>query len=189
MASVRRDSGERAGAADKAQFSLSAGHPPLVTRSFRLSGGTWQARLVVRDAKSGRIGSVTHDFDVPTSQAFRMTTPILTDIMEPGPRPVPVAHLGFAAGTPIVAQFEMCGERSGPDGKPRVLSGFTLTGLSGRTLVHMDPTPIRPGTDGRLTRMLKLPVLSELGQYELTLTARDEIAGESLVAHETFWIN
>jgi VWFA-related protein len=189
MASVSRDSGERAAAADKAHFSLSAGHPPSVTRGFRLSGGAWQARLVVRDAKSGRIGSVTHDFDVPTSQPFRMTTPILTDVMEPGPRPVPVAHRGFAAGMPVVAQFEMCGERSGPDGKPRVLSGFTLTGPGGRTLVHMDPTPIRAGTDGRLTRMLKLPVLSEPGQYELTLSARDDVTGESLTAHETFWIN
>jgi hypothetical protein len=37
--------------------------------------------------------------------------------------------------------------------------------------------------------MLKLPALSELGKYDLTLSARDDIAGESLVAHETFWIN
>jgi VWFA-related protein len=189
MASVSRESGERAGISDKAHLSLSAGHAPLVTRNFRLSGGTWQARLVVRDANSGRMGSVTHDFEVPAHQGFRMTTPILTDMVEPGPRPVPVAHLAFAAGAPVVAQFEVSGQRSGPDGRSRVLSGFTLTGPGGRTLAHMDPTPIRPGTDGRLARMLKLPVPPEPGQYDLTLTAHDDIAGGDLVEHETFWID
>jgi VWFA-related protein len=189
MASVSRESGERAGLSDKAHLSLSAGHAPLLTRTFRLSGGTWQARLVVRDANSGRIGSVTHDFEVPAHKGFRMTTPILTDTVEPGPRPVPVAHLAFAAGAPVVAQFEVYGQRSGPDGKSRVLSGFTLTGPGRRTLAHMDPTPIRPGADGRLARMLKLPVPPEPGQYDLTLTAHDDISGESLVERETFWID
>jgi hypothetical protein len=160
----------------------------LVTRRFQLSGGTWQARLVVRDAKSGRIGSVTHEFDVPAHRGFRMTTPILTDIIESGPRPMPVAHLGFAAGAPVVSQIEVYDARPGPDGKAHVLSGFTLTGPGGRTLAHMDPTPIRPGSDGRLARMLRLPVPPEPGQYALTLTVRDEIAGETLADQETFWI-
>ena len=44
-------SGERA-ALDKARLSSSAGHAPLLTRTFRLSGGTWCAP-VVRDAKLG----------------------------------------------------------------------------------------------------------------------------------------
>jgi hypothetical protein len=174
--------------ADKVHLSSSSGRGPLVTRRFQLSGGTWQARLVVRDAKSGRIGSVTHEFDVPAHRGFRMTTPILTDIIEPGPRPMPVAHLGFAAGAPVVSQIEVYDARPGPDGKARVLSGFTLTGPGGRTLAHMDPTPIRPGSDGRLARMLRLPVPPEPGQYALTLTVRDDIAGETLADQETFWI-
>ena len=38
----------------------------LVPREFELPVGSYQARVVARDKRSGRVGSVTHSFEVPT---------------------------------------------------------------------------------------------------------------------------
>jgi hypothetical protein len=143
MASVSRDSGERAGAADKANFHWS-GPAPLVTRSFRLSGGT-VARLVVRDEIGASVRDMTSTFDSPR---LPHDDPDPADIIEPGPRPVPVAHVGLP---PVRRSWHSsrCAANGPAPTASRAFFGLPLTAPSGRTLVHMDPTPIRLApTDG-----------------------------------------
>jgi hypothetical protein len=188
-----RDTGFRAAEQQHLELSLDAprreelatrGVPLL--RQFKLSPGTYQARLVVRDPRSGRLGSVRHDFDVPFP-GLRLTTPIVTDAVDTSggaPRPLLVAHRTFAPGRAVVASFEVLGARAGA----RVVSGFTLTGPGGLTIARMEPTPIAPAPDGRLSRALRLPVPTQPGEYELTLTVRDEGAGQTVTDVERFTI-
>ena len=45
------------------RFGPESWHP--LSQEFHLRPGRYQARVAIRDADSGRIGSVTHDFEVP----------------------------------------------------------------------------------------------------------------------------
>src|SRR6185503_15902979 len=52
-----------------------------VLRDFQLPPGSYQARLLVKDAGSGRIGTVRQQFEVADPNAFHVSTPILTDTL------------------------------------------------------------------------------------------------------------
>ena len=55
---------------DSSELSLPAGGGPAVaTRELRLRPGAWQARVVVRDPGSERLGSLLHTFEVPVYPA------------------------------------------------------------------------------------------------------------------------
>jgi hypothetical protein len=194
MTIVGRDRPERAAQQQQLELSLDpprraalVQHGLPMLREFKLSPGIYQSRLVTRDGRSGRIGSVTHDFEVPAAGGLRLTTPVITDALDSSggaPRPVLLARRTFTAGGPVLAQFEVFGARS-QAGQPRVVSGFTLAGPGGRVLARMEPTPIVPSADGTLSRLLKLPV-AEPGEYVLTLTVQDEVSGERLEDVESF---
>ena len=47
-----------------------------VAHPFELAPGPYEVRIVVRDRNSGRVGSVTHPFDVPVLAGFRVSSPI-----------------------------------------------------------------------------------------------------------------
>ena len=51
-------------------------------REFTLAPGKYQARVAVRDRNNGRVGALTHVFDVPVLDGLRVTTPIITDTIE-----------------------------------------------------------------------------------------------------------
>ena len=51
------------------RFGAESWHP--LSQEFHLKPGRYQARVAVRDANSGRIGSVTHDFEVPPLTGLR----------------------------------------------------------------------------------------------------------------------
>ena len=82
-----------------------------VSRDFTLPAGPYQARVVVRDRNSGRMGSITHEFEVPVLEGFRVSSPILTDQIQADaagvavPKPVLVARRRFASGTTLFCQF------------------------------------------------------------------------------------
>ena len=60
-----------------------------LTRDFELKAGDYQAKIVVRDKRSGRVGTVMHEFVVPQLDQFRVSTPIISDLPQPpsaGPR-------------------------------------------------------------------------------------------------------
>ena len=110
-------------------FGPESWHP--LSQEFHLKPGRYQARVAVRDANSGRIGSVTHDFVVPPLTGLRLTTPILTDAIEAPsfgsqtpPKPVLIARRAFPAGATLYYQFSVLGAGKDAAG-PRAWSART----------------------------------------------------------------
>ncbi len=54
-------------------------------RDFELKSGDYQAKIVVRDTRTGRVGTVIHEFDVPPLDELRVSTPVLSDTRAPSP--------------------------------------------------------------------------------------------------------
>ena len=91
------------------------------------------------DANSGRIGSVTHDFVVPSLTGLRLTTPILTDAIEAPsfgsqspPKPVLIARRAFPAGATLYYQFSVLGAGKDAAGTTRVVGSHQLIGPAAR---------------------------------------------------------
>jgi hypothetical protein len=161
-------------------------------REFDLPPGVAQVRLVVRDPSTGAVGSILQRLEVPFPGEFRVSTPILTDRVEPGapgqpPRPAVAAHRVFAPGGGLYCQYEVFGAATPGGATPRVDASFELRRADGETLRKAPPTPIARGADGRLVRMVgaSLEGLDE-GAYELVIEVRDEVSGNSFVRHEPF---
>ena len=73
----------------------------VVTHEVELPAGVHQARMVVRDVASGRIGSVIHRIDIPEPGSFRLSTPLVSDTLEPvlkGTPPVSFRSRGASSG-------------------------------------------------------------------------------------------
>jgi hypothetical protein len=51
-------------------------------RDFTLVEGRYQAKLVVRDAATGKIGTVRSSFEVPARDELHLSTPLLTDTLQ-----------------------------------------------------------------------------------------------------------
>jgi hypothetical protein len=164
-----------------------------LAREFELPAGVAQARIVVRDPASGALGSVTERFQVPAGATLRLSTPILTDRLEPGsegrsrPRPALAAHRVFPPTGRIYCQFEVFGAAKTGSSPPRVLAGLELRTGEGRLVQQVPPTLIAPDADGRVVRLLGLPLDGlEEGAYELVLDVRDEGSGVRLERREAF---
>ena len=101
-----------------------------ISRDFELKAGGYQAKIVVRDKNSGRVGTVVHEFEVPDLSKFRVSTPLLSDHPPDGERP---AHRklalqvrrDFAPEGPLFCSFEVYGAAKDPkSGMPRVIDGL-----------------------------------------------------------------
>jgi len=169
------------------------GVPVILARQWHLTPGVWQARLLVEDTTTGRIGTVLHTFEVPDPKVFRMSTPILTaELEDPDGKKKPKVALGrtFRTGTILYCQYNVYG--ASVDGKhdwvPHALGAWTLR--RGDELVReVPPTLIQPGGDGRLTRTLGISLQGALpGEYSVTLTVKDEKTGETLTRTEPFTV-
>jgi hypothetical protein len=151
--------------------------------------GVTQARVVVRDPSSGTLGSVTERLDVPARSALYLSTPILADKLEPREeghaqaRPAFSAHRVFAPAGRLYCQFEVFGAAP----PPRVIAALALVGPADRVVQQTPPTPIAADADGRVVRLLGLPLdgLTE-GAYELVLQVRDEASGATAEQRERF---
>jgi VWFA-related protein len=166
-----------------------------VQRDFDLAPGVYQARVAVRDANARRVASVVHDFEVPPAAGLAFTSPVLTDtvIAAEGaggpPRPALVARRTFAAGARLYAQFEVTGAAGEAAGGPRVRAGHELRRVDGLVLAHLDPTPMPPGPEGRVTRLLAISLRdARPGEHELILTARDDVSGHVVETREPFLV-
>jgi hypothetical protein len=174
------------------QQTLVSGLP--VRREFALQPGTYQATVLLRDRATGTIGSVRHEFEVPAADTFRISTPILTDTMEPiaggQGRPVPIARRTFQAGTRIVSAFEIHGARLDPAGAPRVTLQYSLQRADGAAVAGSSPQVLRPTAAGQLpvTIGVTLPAGAS-GAHELVLTLRDEVADLTIEDREALDIN
>ena len=163
-----------------------------VVRDFELPTGVVQARVVVRDPASGALGSVSQRFEVPGGP-FYVTTPVLTDEVEPvtgdssRPRPVLTARRVFRPEGRLYCQFEVFGAAGQQGGTPRVAAGLALRDDGGRVVFQAPLTPIAPDPDGRVVRLMGLPLdgLSQ-GAYELDLDVQDEESGAWIERREAF---
>jgi VWFA-related protein len=166
-----------------------------LSREFQLPPGPYAARVVVRDRRGARIGSVTHPFEVPTLQEFRVSTPILSDRIEmlegqSSPKPVLMAHRTFAADGTLYCQFAVYNAATDPAaGKPRVSSSWRLRTADGRPVRENGPREIVPGPENVLIRLYGIGLAGlPPGDYELVIDVRDDLRVRSLQALEGFTV-
>lgn len=164
-----------------------------ITREVPLGPGSYQVRIVARDKNDGRIGSLTHAFEVPAGDGLRISTPILSDRLreEGGTRlPEPIARRTFRASGLLHCRFEVFGAATDQrTGEPKVTAGFSIRRSDGRFLAAAAETPMKPGPDGTLARTQGTPLESAPpGRYELILVVTDLVAGQAAETREPFEI-
>jgi hypothetical protein len=163
----------------------------FVSRDFLLPAGAYKARVVIRDLNGGRLGSVTHDFEVPRASEFRISTPILSDLVEAestptSPRPVLIARRTFLMGTILYCQYLVYGaERDSSTNLPRVTAGYALRRATGHIFKTAPSTVITPTSSGAVRRLHGISLQGAApGQYELVLTVHDEVANRTASVRE-----
>lgn len=163
-----------------------------LTQDLDLAPGRHQARIVVRDRNSGRVGSVTHVFEVSTPGAFRISTPVLSDTLHQAeggsPHPVMVLRRSFRGDGALYCEYQVYGAgRENGSGPPRVTAGFEVRRSDGTPVMRVEPTPMRPTSLGKLSRIVVAPLRGAApGDYELVLQLKDEVAGQTLESREPF---
>ena len=162
-----------------------------VQRELKLAPGPYQAKVVARDRNSGRVGSVTHEFEVPATAGLRVSSLLLGDrLAEEGPTDgralVPTARRTFGPSGLLHCRFEVYGAVPDPaTGKPNVTAGFALRRRDGRVLAAAPETPLRPGPDGTLGRSLGASLDgAPPGRYEVIILVTDVAGGQAAEARE-----
>jgi len=192
---THRDSGREFRADDMLALSVAGGDAPAwraVARDFDLPSGVAQARVVVRDPASGAVGSVSQRFEVPPTGVLRLSTPIVTDHIEPAskagahPRPALAVHRVFRPEGALYVQFEVFGAaRAAQPPLPRVTAGLALRKADGRVVRQAPPTPIVADADGRVVRFVGIPLDGlEEGPYDLVLDVQDQVSGARVLDGE-----
>jgi VWFA-related protein len=165
----------------------------LVIRDFTLPPGGYQAKVVVRDLNSGRLGTVIHEFEVPEVGGLRVSSPVLSDTVETGTdgakRPVLKVRRSFAPGSVLYCQFSVYGAARDEKGSlmPRVTAGYEIRRANGSVFKRSRPTEITPTSVGALLRLHGISLQGAApGEYDLVLTIRDELAGKTIEVDEPF---
>ena len=166
-----------------------------IAREFGVPPGVAAVRVVLRDPATGAIGSVSAHFEVPRLDVLRVSTPILTDRVEPAraagenPRPALAVSRAFPKDAGLYCQFEVIGARKGPDGKPRVAAGVSVFAANGQLVRESPSSPVAVDDEGRTVRLVGIDLagLPE-GSYDLVLDVRDEISSARLRQREPFTI-
>jgi hypothetical protein len=163
-------------------------------RDFELEPGVYQARVMVRDANH-RVGTVIHEFEVPELAGLRISTPILSDVVETpqgqtAAAAAPVARRAFLANHPLYLQFEVFGAARDKDsGEPSTSAGYEIRAADGTVVRSSGAKPIAPAADGRLSRLVGIPANALApGEYELLIQAWDAIGQQDRTAREPFTI-
>jgi hypothetical protein len=157
-----------------------------IRREFELPPGNYQAKIVVRDMRSGRVGTVVHRFDVPDLADFRVSTPVLTDSRrEEGAgvegQVLPVARREFEQGEELLCRFEVYRAEKDRSGMPRVDMGYVVRRADGSVLKGVAPAEIRPTSLGKLSRLFRFGLqAAQPGSYELVMIFYDHLSGKSL---------
>jgi len=199
-----RESGEVASKETLVEAAIPADRFPAVERSglpirreFALAPGHYQARLLLRDRASGALGSVLHDFDVPAADTLRLTTPILTNSIQPGgegtpPRPVPLAHRTFPPGSKVLCAFQVLGAaRDSAGGGPRVTVAYRLLDSNGDEVASQPPQVVSTDAAGRpagILLVLQIPQ-EQTGEMSLEITVNDHVASTELKDTEPFEVS
>jgi VWFA-related protein len=196
VAVTHRDTGVMQESHEQVEVRAAAGEVPgwrSLAREFDLPAGVSQARIVLRDPRAGVMGAVSHRFEVPAGDALRLTTPLLTNRVEPGkgdekPRAALAIHRVFPPRGPLYCEFEVLGAAVDPVLRaPRVSAGVEVRASDGRIVRKGEPTPIASDARGRVVRLIGIGMdgLPE-GDYLLVLDVRDEVSGARLERREPF---
>jgi hypothetical protein len=166
-----------------------------VLQDFELSPGRYQAKIVVRDGNTKKLGSLVYEFEVPPLGSLRVSTPILTNRVQqpPGqaaPSPVLSVRRTFVPGDTLYCQFDVYGaEKDKVTSRPHVTASYVLHRPDGSPRDRGGPSVMVPTSLGRISQLLWLPLDGvEPGAYELTLSVRDEISGQEREVHEPFQV-
>jgi hypothetical protein len=161
-----------------------------VTHSYELPPGRYQARLVIKDRATGRLGSVRQNFDVPSPLGLRLTTPVLTDVLAPGEgaadpgRPIPIARRSFSAGSRLACAVEVWAGGSAENPSLVEIVYEVLRG-DGSVAARSSPKVLPWDGTGAHGDTFRL-TLQRPGDYELRVRARDVRSGEEVVTGERF---
>ena len=162
-----------------------------MTRELKLPPGPYQAKVVVRDRNSGRVGTIGHEFEVPAAAGLRLSSLVLSDRLHEGGGPddrTPelIARRRFEPSGLLHCRFEVYGAGRDPaTGQPNVIAGFALRRSDGRVLAAMPETALRPGPDGLLSRALGVPLDgAPPGRYEAIVLVTDLVAGQTAEGRE-----
>jgi VWFA-related protein len=165
-----------------------------IRREFELRPGDQQAKLIVRETSTGKVGTIVHEFKVPSLDHFRVSTPVLSDTGSPAspgqpPRPVAVARREFPEGAQMLCQFDVYGAAKDATGMPRVTNGYEIRRPDGTLLGRQPQSEIIPTSLGGLTRLFGFSLHdAEPGDYLIRLTFKDEVSGDTLDLEEPFTV-
>ena len=122
---------------------------------------------------------------MPEPATFHLTTPIITDIVQPvagtAGRAVPVAHRAFPAGSRLFAAFDVMGATASPAGAPQVTLSYVLRRADGTQVGGGQPQALRPNARGQfsVTMGVTLPQ-GATGDHELVLRVSDAVSGRTV---------
>jgi hypothetical protein len=200
VVATNRDTGNGFRHDDTITLALAQDEPSAwraLLREFELPPGVTLAQVGVRDVPTGALGSVAQRFEVPPAGVLRLSTPIVTDRVEPAqepngkPQPALAVHRVFRPQGGLYVKYEVFGAAL-PSGEaiPRVSGGLEVRTRDGRVVRKADPSPISPDSSGRVVRTLGMGMDGlDDGRYELVLVVRDEVRGKALEQKEPFTIS
>jgi hypothetical protein len=201
IVAAHRDSGEYQRRDQKLELALQPESRERLRRSwysilqdFELAPGGYQAKIVVRDGNSRKLGSLTYEFDVPELSQLRISTPILTDSIrqlngQRAPAPVLVVRRSFEPTGRLYCQFDVYGARKDRAGLPQVTAQYVVRKTDGTTRDRGGPTRVVPTSIGNISQLLWVPLDGlDPGEYELVLSIKDELAGVEREAREPFTV-
>jgi VWFA-related protein len=164
---------------DSGELRLPPGsRPVVVTRELHLRHGVWQARVVIRDAGTEKLGSALHTFEVPNAPGLRLSSPILTDELEASRVPRPRLRLDrrYRSSSVLYCQYRVFGASlDATSGKPRVRASYAIR-LGGQVVQEAPLSAIEPASDGQLLRFIGFG-LADFAPGDYTLIATHEFTG------------
>jgi hypothetical protein len=101
-----------------------------------------------------------------------------------------VLRRNFRGDGVLYCEYQVYGAaRSQADAPPRVMAGFEVRRSDGAVVTRVEPTPMRPTSLGKLSRIVVAPLRgAAAGDYELVLQLKDEVSGTALEAREPFTV-
>jgi VWFA-related protein len=164
-----------------------------LAHALDLVPGEYEVRIALSDRKSGRAGAVSHRFEVP-ADGFRVSTPILSDVMEPGAdatRDAPAlgTRRRFRERGTLYFQFEVYGAKTDPaTGQPAVVSGWTIRDGQGMEWAGSEPSRLASAGKGVPSHLGQVDLTFPPGEYTLVLDARDQIGARGVEVREPFTV-